>query len=67
MNSVAVKILIYVSCYILQEFLGFITLGDSEGQGSLLCCSPGGHRDLDMTVVQRLSNKSPNRKWSTTL
>ena len=22
------------------------TLGDSEGQGSLLCCSPWGHKDL---------------------
>ena len=25
------------------------TLGDSEGQGSLLCCSPWGHKDLDST------------------
>ena len=24
------------------------TPGDSEGQGSLLCCSPWGHKDLDM-------------------
>ena len=25
------------------------TLGDSEGQGSLMCCSPGGGKELDMT------------------
>ena len=24
-------------------------LGDSEGQGSLTCCSPWGRRELDMT------------------
>ena len=25
------------------------TLGDNEGQGSLECCSPWGHKELDMT------------------
>ena len=25
------------------------TLGDSEGQGNLVCYSPRGHKDLDMT------------------
>ena len=30
-----------------QEFQQ--TLGESEGQGSLECCSPWGHRELDMT------------------
>ena len=25
------------------------TLGDSEGQGSLACCSPWGCKELDMT------------------
>ena len=25
------------------------TLGDSEGQGSLECCSPWGHKELDTT------------------
>jgi len=25
------------------------TPGDSEGQGSLTCCSSWGHRELDMT------------------
>ena len=24
-------------------------LGDGEGQGSLACCSPWGHKELDMT------------------
>ena len=23
--------------------------GDAEGQGSLVCCSPWGHKKLDMT------------------
>ena len=30
------------------------TPGDSEGQGSLVCCSPWGHRGSDMT--ERLHN-----------
>ena len=25
------------------------TLRDGEGQGSLVCCSPWGHKELDMT------------------
>ena len=32
---------------------------DSEGQGSLACCSPWGHKELDTT--ERL-NKSNNNK-----
>ena len=24
-------------------------LGDGEGQGSLVCCSPGSHKELDTT------------------
>ena len=24
-------------------------LGDGEGQGSLVCCGPWGHKELDMT------------------
>ena len=31
------------------------TLGESEGQGSLECCSPWGHKELDMT--EQLNNK----------
>ena len=32
------------------------TLGDSEGHGSLVCCSPRGHKDSDMT--EQLNNSS---------
>ena len=31
------------------------TLGDSEGQGSLACCSPWGCKELDRT--ERLNSK----------
>ena len=31
-------------------------LGDGEGQGSLECCSPWGHKELDMT--EQLNNNS---------
>ena len=30
------------------------TSGDVEGQGSLVCCSPWGHKELDTT--ERLNN-----------
>ena len=30
------------------------TLGDSEGQGSLVCCSPWGGKEADMT--EQLNN-----------
>ena len=33
--------------------------GDSEGQGSLACCGPRGHRKSDMT--EQLNNN--NNKW----
>ena len=29
------------------------TPGDSEGQGSLVCCHPWGHKELDMTVAEQ--------------
>ena len=39
-------------------------LGDSERQGSLVCCSPWGHKELDMT--EQLNNsyvlRRPSRK-----
>ena len=38
------------------------TLGDSEGQGNLACCSPWGHKESDRT--EQLHN---NRIFSTTL
>ena len=31
--------------------------GDGEGQGSLVCCSPWGCKELDRT--ERLNNKNP--------
>ena len=31
------------------------TPGDGEGHGSLMCCSPWSHKELDMT--ERLNNK----------
>ena len=37
------------------------TLGDDEGQGSLACCSPWGHKELDMT--ERLSNNNYMTVW----
>ena len=47
------------------------TLGDSEGRGSLMCCSPWGHKELDTSspemvnmtkVIQRGSKEeSPKR------
>ena len=36
------------------------TLGDSEGQGSLVCCSPGGHKESDVT--EQLNNNRESRK-----
>ena len=32
-------------------------LGDSEGQGSLVCCSPQGRRELDRT--EQLNSNNP--------
>ena len=39
------------------------TQGDTEGQGSLLCCGPYGHKELDRT--QRLYNN--NSGWTKAL
>ena len=35
------------------------TLGDSEGQGGLVCCSPWGHKDWDTT--KQLNNKNKEK------
>ena len=37
------------------------TLGDSNGQGSLACCNPWGHKELDTT--QRLNNKNDCQRF----
>ena len=34
------------------------TPGDGEGQGSLACCSPWGHKESDMTEQQQGCLKS---------
>ena len=36
------------------------TPGDSGGQGSLVCCSPWGHKELDMTYRLNSNNKKQN-------
>ena len=38
------------------------TLGDGDGQGSLACCSPWGHKELD--TMERLNNqKGVKKEW----
>jgi len=37
------------------------SLGYNEGQGSLVCCSPGGHKERDMT--DRLNNSNSEMYW----
>ena len=32
-------------------------LGDGEGQGSLMCCSPWGHKELDTTELLKWTIK----------
>ena len=32
------------------------TLGDGEGQGSLACCSPWGHKESDTTDQLNINN-----------
>ena len=39
------------------------TLGDGEGQGRLVCCSPWGHKESDMTEwLNNSSNDNNNNK-----
>ena len=37
------------------------TPGDGEGQGSLACCSPWGHKESDTTERLNISNKSQRK------
>ena len=37
--------------------------GDSEGQGSLACCSPWGHKESDMTEQLNNNNNSAYYKY----
>ena len=36
--------------------------GDGEGQGSLVCCSPWGRKESDMTELLNNNNHSTGRK-----
>ena len=38
----------------LNEHESVLAPGDGEGQGSLACCSPGGHKESDTT--EQLNN-----------
>ena len=38
------------------------TLEDGEGQGSLACCSPWGHKESDTTEQLNDNNKVRNKK-----
>ena len=40
--------------YQLNEHESEHTLGDNKGNGTLACCSPRGHKELDMT--QQVNN-----------
>ena len=37
--------------------MNFGKLGDGEGQGGLVCCSPWGHKELDSTGPLNNNNK----------
>ena len=41
------------------------TLGVSEGQGSLACCSPWGHKELDTTDNKDLVTEEHQGIWHT--
>ena len=38
------------------------TLGESEGQESLVCCSPWGHKELDTTEVEQQPSPKPSTR-----
>ena len=40
------------------------TLGDSEGQGSLVCCNPWGRKESDMTEQLNNGNLNNTQRWS---
>ena len=41
------------------------TLGDDEGQGSLVCCSPWGHKESDTTEPLNSNNYYQLTMWKT--
>ena len=40
-------------------------LGDGEGQGSLVCCSPWGHKELDWATGHTTIHKVDNQQGPT--
>ena len=42
-------------------------LGDSEGQGSLVCCNPWGCKESDMTEQMNNGNLNNAQRWSSRL
>ena len=38
-------------------------LGDGEGQGNLVCCSPGGYKESDMTEQLNSNNTLQKMKF----
>ena len=45
----SVTIFIYLGAPIFQNWRSLNTPGECEGQGSLECCSPWGHKESDTT------------------
>ena len=43
------------------------SLGDIEGKGSLVCCSPWGHKESDMTEQLNNNNKFSRKIMETPL
>ena len=40
------------------------TQGDSKGQGSLACCSPGGQKEPDTTEATQQQQQQHTENWS---
>ena len=55
MQKAQIKLFIYIYMYVCMYnitdsmHMSLSTLGDSKGQGSLVCCSSWGHKELDMS------------------
>ena len=56
-NILSIIILKEITTYVITEQ----TLGDGEGQGSLACCSPWGHKELDTTEQLKTTHVKTNQ------